>query len=118
LFVAGNPVFIWEVYMANSATRTVNRKKSDLDYFDALTPEFRRVASNAAGNYDSKWFYTKMRSGFSAQTVAAIVRKSEVDKFSQPVKERCGFKWVQRQAPMAAHQVMPFYDTRAAPEYA
>ena len=104
--------------MANSARRTVNRKKTDLDYFDALTPEFRRIASNSAGNYDSKWFYTKMRSGFSAQTVAAIIRKAETDMFLQPVKERCGFKWVQRQAPMAVHQVMPLYDTRAAPEYA
>lgn len=104
--------------MANSARRAVNRKKTDFDYFDILTPEFRRVASNTAGNYDSKWFYKQMRVGLSAKTVAAIVQNHEVEVFMKPVKDRDGFKWVTRTAPMAIHEVKPFYDTRIAPEYA
>lgn len=104
--------------MANSARRAVNRKKTDFDYFDMLTPEFRRVASNTAGNYDSKWFYKQMKAGLSAKKVAETILSYERELFLKPVKDRDGFKWVTRTAPMAIHEVKPFYDTRVAPEYA
>ena len=104
--------------MGNSATRTVRRKKTDFDYFDALTPEFRRVASNSAGNYDSKWFYDHMKAGRPAKEIAAMVRRTEAESFLTPVKVKQGFKWIAQQAPMAVHKVLPLYNAAAAPEYA
>lgn len=103
--------------MANSARRAISRKKTDFDYYDMLTPDFRRIASHCAGNYDSAWFYKQMKAGLSAKTVARIVKQSESEKFMAPVKEKQGFKWISKDAPMAVHGIAPLYDVKIAPEY-